>query len=128
MLMENTSLKTNGSEMSALVSIGPRTGFGPKQHKGKSWCDHCRKIGHMKETCWELHRKPADWKPRQRNRTQGYQATLEHPTAKSQAENNDSSNGGFSSELLEQLYKLFSSFQTSGQSSQNIASASLAHR
>lgn len=106
--MENTSLKTNGSEMSALVSKGPRTRSGPKQHKGKSWCDHCRKTGHMKETCWELHRKP-----RQRNHTQGFQATLEHPTAKSQAKNDDSSNGGFSSELLEQLYKLFSSFQTS---------------
>ena len=30
--------------------------------KGRPWCDHCRKHGHVKATCWKLHDKPADWK------------------------------------------------------------------
>ncbi|RVW66271.1 hypothetical protein CK203_065988 [Vitis vinifera] len=31
--------------------------------KGRSWCDHYRRPGHPKETCWKIHGKPADWKP-----------------------------------------------------------------
>ncbi|RDY13301.1 hypothetical protein CR513_01809, partial [Mucuna pruriens] len=28
----------------------------------KSWCDHCKKPWHTRDTCWKLHRKPANWK------------------------------------------------------------------
>ncbi|XP_073290971.1 uncharacterized protein [Primulina huaijiensis] len=35
-----------------------------KKPRGRPWCEHCRKPGHTKETCWKLHGKPADWKPR----------------------------------------------------------------
>ncbi|XP_021905105.1 uncharacterized protein LOC110820040 [Carica papaya] len=31
--------------------------------KTRSWCDHCRKLGHTRECCWKLHGKPSDWKP-----------------------------------------------------------------
>nr|KYP62484.1 hypothetical protein KK1_017020 [Cajanus cajan] len=34
----------------------------PKE--AKTWCDHCQKPYHTKETCWLIHGKPADWKPR----------------------------------------------------------------
>ncbi|KAI4353228.1 hypothetical protein L6164_002194 [Bauhinia variegata] len=34
-----------------------------KAGKGRPWCDHCKKPGHLKTTCWKLHGKPADWKP-----------------------------------------------------------------
>lgn len=44
-------------EGSAIVERGP-----PK--KGRGWCDHCKCLGHTKETCWVLHRKPTDLKPR----------------------------------------------------------------
>ena len=33
------------------------------QRKGRPWCDHYRKPGHTRETCWKIHDKPADWKP-----------------------------------------------------------------
>ncbi|KAA3477373.1 Retrovirus-related Pol polyprotein from transposon TNT 1-94 [Gossypium australe] len=25
--------------------------------KGQSWCDHCSKLDHIRETCWKLHKK-----------------------------------------------------------------------
>lgn len=31
--------------------------------KGRLWCDHCHRPGHMRESCWKIHGKPADWKP-----------------------------------------------------------------
>ena len=31
--------------------------------KGRAWCEHCRKPGHTRDTCWKIHGKPADWKP-----------------------------------------------------------------
>lgn len=30
--------------------------------KGRPWCEHCKKPGHVKETCWKIHGKPLDWK------------------------------------------------------------------
>lgn len=30
----------------------------------KQVCDYCNKPYHTRETCWDLHGKPADWKPR----------------------------------------------------------------
>lgn len=31
--------------------------------RGRSWCEHCKKPCHIKETCWKIHGKPVDWKP-----------------------------------------------------------------
>ena len=36
-----------------------------KNTRGRPFCDHCKKQGHTKTTCWDLHGKPADWKPKQ---------------------------------------------------------------
>lgn len=35
-----------------------------KRTRNRSWCDHCKKPGHTKETCWKLHGKPAHIKKR----------------------------------------------------------------
>ncbi|XP_052209404.1 uncharacterized protein LOC127812895 isoform X2 [Diospyros lotus] len=32
--------------------------------RDKPWCEHCNKPFHTKDTCWKLHGKPANWKPR----------------------------------------------------------------
>ena len=47
-----------------------KTQFAPidnrqKNKGGRPWCDHCRKPGHSRETCWKIHGKPVDWKPHQ---------------------------------------------------------------
>ncbi|RVX16235.1 Retrovirus-related Pol polyprotein from transposon TNT 1-94 [Vitis vinifera] len=39
---------------------------GDRQKRDRPWCDYCKKPGHYKETCWKLHGKPADWKPKPR--------------------------------------------------------------
>lgn len=45
----------------------------------KPWCEHCKKPWHMKETCWKLHGKPANWKPTSKRDGRAYQATAEDP-------------------------------------------------
>ena len=67
---------TSGPEASALVTRWPHAGFGPRQFK-RIYCEHCKKMGHTKETCWTLHGKPADWKPKQPNKAHSHQASTE---------------------------------------------------
>jgi hypothetical protein len=51
-------------ERFALVARGySNSNYDNRQRKGRPWCDHCNKPGHVKENCWKIHGKPADWKP-----------------------------------------------------------------
>ncbi|PON37249.1 hypothetical protein TorRG33x02_347810, partial [Trema orientale] len=53
------------TDQSALTTR--RSNNGDDSHgtrRDRPWCSHCSKLGHTKETCWRLHGKPADWKPR----------------------------------------------------------------
>lgn len=103
-----------------LLSKGP--GTKQQQKGGRPWCEHCRKPGHKEDTCWDLHGKPTDWKPRQNNRNRGYQVSVDHQTKI------PTPSSTFNSEQIEQLYKIFSSLQTPNQSSKHDSSSSLAHR
>ncbi|KAG8375958.1 hypothetical protein BUALT_Bualt09G0013300 [Buddleja alternifolia] len=38
------------------------------------WCDHCKKPNHTKDTCWDFHGKPADWKPQNQRKKEAYSA------------------------------------------------------
>ncbi|RVW50027.1 hypothetical protein CK203_082302 [Vitis vinifera] len=40
----------------ATGSSGPHFGSGPRQSK-RTYCEHCKKLGHTKDTCWILHGK-----------------------------------------------------------------------
>ena len=42
--------------------------------KNRTWCDHCQRPYHTKDTCWKLHGKPADWKPRNQRDNRALQA------------------------------------------------------
>lgn len=35
-----------------------------QKKSGRPWCDFCKETGHTKETCWTIHGKPLDWKPK----------------------------------------------------------------
>ncbi|KAJ1416489.1 Gag-polypeptide of LTR copia-type [Sesbania bispinosa] len=47
-------------EGSAMAARGnqPR----PSQKKNRPWCDHCKKLGHTKDTCWIIHGRPSEAK------------------------------------------------------------------
>lgn len=57
---------------SALIVRGPHSNTSkasqPSTHafqkkSNRPWCEHCKRTGHTKETCWKLNGKPIDWKP-----------------------------------------------------------------
>ncbi|KAL4562842.1 hypothetical protein LXL04_026873 [Taraxacum kok-saghyz] len=76
---------TEGSALATRFPSNPKSRTGPSQKKtGRPWCDHCKRPGHTKETCWKIHGKPADWKPSSR----GNLATSENlePFTKEQLE------------------------------------------
>ncbi|KAL4388664.1 hypothetical protein GQ457_09G015230 [Hibiscus cannabinus] len=53
------------SEGSALVTHSTT-----RPRREKSWCDHCHKPGHVKDNCWKLHGKPANWRSSNRGKSQ----------------------------------------------------------
>ena len=98
---------TSGPEAPALVTRGPHAGFGPRQSK-RTYCEHCKKMGHTKDTCWTLHGKPADWKPRQPNKAHSHQASTETRVDKTLTENHQlASSVGFNFDQLAKLYEFF---------------------
>ena len=62
------------SESLALAAKGPRANS--QQKKSRPWCEHCRKTGHTKDTCWFLHGKPADAKPPRGRENRGNTASF----------------------------------------------------
>ncbi|GAV70451.1 UBN2_3 domain-containing protein [Cephalotus follicularis] len=109
-------------ESSALMSR--RTIFtNDKQRNGKPWCDHCRKPGHTKETCWKLHGKPADWKPKNErdHDSQGFTITAQEPPQSSPELHS------FSTEQIDLLQSMLSQLQSSS-SSKTIESGLVAQK
>ena len=111
MLEEHLS---SGLEASALVTHGPhvgssrpQSGLDPRQYK-RTYCEHCKKLGHTKETCWTLHGKPAYWKPRQPNKAHSHQASIETQVDKTPTKIRQlTSSVGFNFDQLVKLYEFF---------------------
>ena len=61
MIPDSKSAQSEGSALATHYSGNPQ-GYGyTKSGKARPQCTHCSKLGHTKETCWQLHGKPADW-------------------------------------------------------------------
>ncbi|KAF5464611.1 hypothetical protein F2P56_014679 [Juglans regia] len=93
-----------------------------RPRKGWPWCDHCRKTGHTKETCWKIHGKPADWKPSRplNNReSRGHLASYDENHAQPEQ-------SLFRKEQMELLQELINQQQSSNTSV--IGTGSLAHK
>ena len=103
------------SESSALVSKnGPFFGqLRPIKKGEKIWCDHCHKPRHTRETCWDLHGKPGNWKPRSSSNfhreSRAFQATGPEEQVHSTNTEVSTEAPSFGKEQLALLYKLFSS-------------------
>ncbi|KAF7828194.1 Retrovirus-related Pol polyprotein from transposon RE2 [Senna tora] len=50
-LMLGSSVNSNSVEESALAAHGVSRNLGNGQKKGRPWCDHCRRPGHLKDKC-----------------------------------------------------------------------------
>ena len=119
---------TSGPEASTLVTHGPHARSGPRQSK-RTYCEHCKKTDHTKDTCQTLHGKPADSKPKQPNKAHSHRAFTVTQADKTPTKNHQSASSvGFNSDQLAKLYELFSNFQASGQSSTTLSSGSLAYK
>ena len=140
-MLKDQGTSTGGPEISALISKeavpsshspSPRTegtgliSKGPKQQSGRPWCEHCRKPGHVKDTCWDIHDKPPNWKPRQNSKPRSYQAQLLNQAQPPNIQTTPPSSSLFNSAQLDQLYKIFSKLQNSNSASLP-STGSLAH-
>ncbi|RVW97919.1 Retrovirus-related Pol polyprotein from transposon TNT 1-94 [Vitis vinifera] len=127
-LMMGSHQQLNMAESSAL-----KTQFAPFDNRqkikgGRPWCDHCKKPGHSRETCWKIHGKPVDWKPRQPLEKEG---RGNHVATDEQSPQPEAS--PFNKEQMEMLQKLLSPLlsiqsQTGSSSNQVIGSGTLAHK
>ncbi|RVX04556.1 Retrovirus-related Pol polyprotein from transposon TNT 1-94 [Vitis vinifera] len=127
-LMMGSHQQLNMAESSAL-----KTQFAPFDNRqkikgGRPWCDHCRKPRHSRETCWKIHGKPVDWKPRQPPEKEG---RGNHVATNEQSPQPEAS--PFNKKQMEMLQKLLSHLlsvqsQTGSSSNQVIGSGTLAHK
>lgn len=76
----------------------PDTAHGyQSNNRDKVVCDVCKKPNHTRDTCWEIHDRPTDWKPR-KQRQQPKSANIADSTSNVAFE--------FSSEDLDMLRQL----------------------
>ncbi|KAA8521237.1 hypothetical protein F0562_011926 [Nyssa sinensis] len=97
-------------QLNMAESLALKTQFTPFDNRqkikgGRPWCDHCRKLSHSRETCWKIHRKLADWKPRQPIEKEG---RGNHVATDEQSPQPEAS--PFNKEQMEMLQKLLSPF------------------
>ncbi|KAI4347827.1 hypothetical protein L6164_008606 [Bauhinia variegata] len=107
-------------DSSALVS--KTTSSNGKGQKGRLTYEHCKKVGHTRDTCWDIHGKPTDWKP-QKGKPKGYQATQEPSLGQS-----DSIGTEISPEQIGHILKMLSAFQKTDQVKEPSSTASMAHK
>ena len=125
-VMMGSQTTSTVTESSALAAHG--TQYQPsdnRQRKGRPWCDHCRKPGHTRETCWKIHGKPADWKPTRVSNDRENRSNLASADEKSTPVEPTP----FSKEQMEILQKMFhQSQQIPGNSTSMIGTGSLAQK
>lgn len=101
----------NEPESSALVVKGGELEDRKGKGRGRPFCDHCKKAGHAKENCWQIHGKPAHLK----KKIGGFKGGDSHAFQVSTSDQGQQLNPGDLAsvkEQLEQLYRLFNSQTT----------------
>ncbi|XP_054798434.1 uncharacterized protein LOC129303263 [Prosopis cineraria] len=100
MLKDEPISRTSTFESFALVAKSND----PKSTKGRPTCEHCKKVGHTKDKCWDLHGKPPNWKPR-KGKSRGYVAESSMGDDNSQPSNDQ----------LSKIIEMLSALQTNRQ-------------
>ena len=106
-MMGSHSVALPSIETSALIArcSNPQSNDA-RTHKGRPWCDHCRKPRHFQDKCRKIYGKPVDWKPSRQNSNS--QAFVDVPEEKPSGQSNL-----FSNEQIEMVKKMFGQPQTS---------------
>ncbi|GAV56876.1 UBN2_3 domain-containing protein, partial [Cephalotus follicularis] len=96
---KDSPIITNGNKPIETMALAVKNNFDRfngeqknSQKNGRPWCNHCNKLGHTRDTCWDIHGKPANWKRRGLNRSKGFQVSVEEKEG-TRAQNE--SNGAF---------------------------------
>ncbi|XP_028791520.1 uncharacterized protein LOC114747369 [Neltuma alba] len=63
-LVQNPSLVSPSTITEGSAMVTRSNQGGDTRGKKSLRCDHCNKNGHTRDTCWKIHGKPANWKPR----------------------------------------------------------------
>ncbi|XP_054817515.1 uncharacterized protein LOC129317173 [Prosopis cineraria] len=113
------SAPTSSLDTAALVSKGSDSNH--KNQKGKVTCEHCKKIGHTRDTCWDIHGKPADWKPK-KGKQRSYQTSHDVPPDK------PDSIPEIDKEQLGKLLEMLSVLQKNEKNQKLNPTASVAHK
>ncbi|XP_028805360.1 uncharacterized protein LOC114760266 [Neltuma alba] len=117
-MMPNPVAASSNHESSALITRHSTDNKGPKN---KPICEHCKKSGHTKETCWDIHGKPADWKPK-KSKGRSYMAGTERN------EMQPATPAAISNDQLSKLIEMLSNLQPSGQPSRTQPTATVVHK
>ncbi|XP_061374022.1 uncharacterized protein LOC133316302 [Gastrolobium bilobum] len=73
MLGDQDSKSSDGSALIAKNTVR----LSGDSKRSDRWCSHCNKGGHTREKCWEIHRKPPNWKPKGQNKNRANQVSSE---------------------------------------------------
>ncbi|KAF7821093.1 Retrovirus-related Pol polyprotein from transposon TNT 1-94 [Senna tora] len=85
--INNTNTSHTLLEHSALTTRGPVQQLQRQGVPTTKYCDNCHKKGHTKDTCWEIHGKPPNWKPRSRSSAAHHVETTDYqPFSQNQIE------------------------------------------
>ncbi|KAE8673457.1 Aspartic proteinase A3 [Hibiscus syriacus] len=106
------------AEGSALLTHTQTT---TRPKKGRPWCDYCKKIGHLRDSCWKLHGKPTDGKFSKQHQQRDTQGNC--------VVNTELQGSLFTKKQMEELQQYFSQMHTHPQSipTGRIPSATLAN-
>ncbi|KAL5850211.1 hypothetical protein ACOSQ4_008224 [Xanthoceras sorbifolium] len=117
-MLGSPNTENSVAEGSALFVKGNQNSFNDnKSRKNRPWCEHCKRLGHLKETCWKLFGKPPDWKSRFSKDSRENTATGSGNTATSSDnfQNQQADQNIFSREQIDLLQRLFNSQQSQQQ-------------
>ena len=64
MLGKTTQPSSNESSALAVNNIGASNDGNKPRKGGRPWCNHCERPGHTRNTCWNIHGKLVNWKPK----------------------------------------------------------------
>ena len=96
--LDNTNLTHQNS---SLATVKQRDIFSKGVGKEKQWRDHCNKPYHTKDTCWKIHGKPANWKPKNKREN-----TLSAYVAETAREIGSKTDLNLTEEQIQVLYRL----------------------